>query len=593
MPGFDWAALHFLRPWWLLALIVAIAMGALAARALHRRSRWDAIIDADLRDALIERTLKKRGPLAPLLTGLALAIASFALAGPTWERLPQPIDQKADALVVVFDLSLSMYAKDVPPSRLVRARQAVTDILRKRTEGFTGLVAYAGDAHAVAPLTDDVRTIENLLASLAPDMMPMLGSNPRDALELARSLMYNAGMAQGRLLLVTDGVDRILDVSKDASPSFPISILGVGTAEGGPIPLDFVERPGRSLTDRQGNTIVAKLDTNRLTALAQMCNGRYASVGSSDAQIIQLLDTALPKADDERRLERKFDLWADAGHWLVLLLVPLALLNFRRGVVALLVCALLPPPAHASWWNDLWQTPDQQGFSALQQGEPEQAATLFENPQWQGVASYRSGDYAGANQRFSADPSPTGNYNRGNALAREGKLDDAIAAYDATLHATPDDADAAFNKALLEKLRQQQKSQDKGNGESQRNRDKSRTGDKSNADQSRAQDASNNPNTDPAKPQPNDQAGKPPETEQQKADRKKQQASEDQHNQTAQRERKEAPDAQRDEKRDALEQWLRRVPDDPAGLLRRKFEYETNQRLRTGAPDHRDQERIW
>ncbi len=133
---------------------------------------------ADLRDALIERRLTKSGPLVPLLTGLALAIASIALAGPSWQRLPQPIDQKTDALVVVLDLSLSMYARDVAPSRLVRARHAVTDILRARTEGFTGLVAYAGDAHAVAPLTDDVRTIENLLAALAPDMMPVLGSNP-------------------------------------------------------------------------------------------------------------------------------------------------------------------------------------------------------------------------------------------------------------------------------------------------------------------------------------------------------------------------------------------------------------------------------
>ncbi len=264
--------------------------------------------------------------------------------------------------------------------------------------------------------------------------------------------MHNAGMSQGRLLLVTDGVDRILDVSKEASPNFPISILGVGTAAGGPIPLDFVDRPGRSLTDRQGDTIVAKLDDNRLAALAQMCNGRYATVGVGDAQLMQLLDTPLPKADDERRLERKFDLWADSGYWLVLLLVPLALLNFRRGAVALLLCALLPPPAHASWWADLWQTRDQQGFSALQRGDPETAATLFENPQWQGVASYRSGDFGGADKNFSADASATGNYNRGNALAHQGKLEEAIAAYDDTLRASPDDADAAFNKALLEKL---------------------------------------------------------------------------------------------------------------------------------------------
>ncbi len=130
MPPLDPAAFHFLRPWWLLALIAAVAMAWLAARAQRSRSSWESIIDEPLRDALIERALKKSGPLLPLLTGLVLAIAGIALAGPTWQRLPQPIDQKTDALVIVLDLSLSMYAKDVEPSRLVRARHAVTDILR-------------------------------------------------------------------------------------------------------------------------------------------------------------------------------------------------------------------------------------------------------------------------------------------------------------------------------------------------------------------------------------------------------------------------------------------------------------------------------
>jgi Ca-activated chloride channel family protein len=578
----DLAAFHFLRPWWLLALVAAAAMAVLVARAQRSRSSWEAVIDGDLREALIERTLKKSGLLLPLLTGLALAIASVALAGPTWQRLPQPIDQKTDALVIVLDLSLSMYAKDVAPSRLVRARHAITDVLRARKEGFTGLVAYAGDAHTVAPLTDDVRTIENLLASLTPEMMPVLGSNPKQALQLGRTLMQNAGMTQGRFLLVTDGVDRIVDVSMEASPNFPISILGVGTAEGAPIPLDFVDQPGRFLTDRQGNTIVAKLDDKRLEALAQMCNGRYETASADDADIMQLLATPLPSADDERRLEHKFDLWADYGYWLSLLLIPFALLNFRRGAVAVFVIALVPPPAHANWWNDLWQTPDQQGYRALQEGEPERATNLFENPLWQGVADYRRGAFADADKRFSADPSPAGSYNRGNALAKQGKLQDAIAAYDEALRGNPHDEDAAFNKDLLEKLLKKQQAEGKDNQEAQHNRDQSQSQD------SREQNSSGNPKSDESKSQDADQqANKRPQTQQQKSEDDQSQNSDEQKKEMARR------DELRDEQRDSLEQWLRRVPDDPSGLLRRKFQYETNQRLRNGAPDPRDQERIW
>jgi Ca-activated chloride channel homolog len=578
----DLTAFHFLRPWWLLALIAAVAMTVLIARAQRSRSSWEAIIDGDLREALIERTLKKGGLLLPLLTGLALAIASVALAGPTWQRLPQPIDQKTDALVIVLDLSLSMYAKDVPPSRLVRARHAITDVLRARTEGFTGLVAYAGDAHTVAPLTDDVRTIENLLASLTPEMMPVLGSNPKQALELGRTLMQNAGMTQGRFLLVTDGVDRIVDVSMEASPNFPISILGIGTAEGAPIPLDFVDQPGRFLTDRQGNTIVAKLDDKRLEALAQMCNGRYATASEDDANIMELLATPLPSVEDERRLEHKFDLWADYGYWLSLLLVPFALMNFRRGAVAAFLFALVPPPAHANWWNDLWQTPDQQGYQALQEGEPERATKLFESPQWQGVADYRSGAFADADKRFAQDATPAGSYNRGNALAKQGKLEDAIAAYDETLRTDPHDEDAAFNKDLLEKLLKKQQAEGKDNQESQRNRDQSQSQD------SREQNSSSNPKNDESKSQDADQqANKRPQTQKKKSADDQSQNSDEQKKEMAER------DELRDEQRDSLEQWLRRVPDDPSGLLRRKFQYETNQRLRNGAPDPRDQERIW
>jgi Ca-activated chloride channel homolog len=582
----DPTAFHFLRPWWLLALLAAVALAVVVARAQRRSSRWETLIDPELRDVMIERNVRRRGPAVPLLTGAAMALASIALAGPSWERLPQPLQQRTDALVVVLDLSLSMYAEDVSPSRLVQARHAVTDVLRTRREGFTGLVAYAGDAHTVAPLTDDVSTIENLLAALAPNMMPMLGSKTGSALELARTLLSNAGMTQGRILLVTDGVDEMSEVAAFASPNFPISILGIGTADGAPIPLDFVGQPGRSLTDRQGNTIIAKLDSARLASLAQMCHGRYATAAPDDAHITSLLQTPLPAADDERRLEREFDLWADYGYLLALPLLPLALLNFRRGAVALMAFALLPPPAHAGWWDDLWQRPDQQAMHALRDGEPERAASLFENPQWQGVAQYRGGDYAGADRRFSADPSAAGSYNRGNALAKQGRLPDAIAAYDETLRQAPDDADAAFNKALLEKLlKQQQQASGNQNQQSQRNRDKSES------DESRQQESQSNPNSQQpdSKPQSGDPAQRPPDTEQRQAEAKKPQpdAGADKEQQTAQR------DEPRDEQRDGLEQWLRRVPDDPAGLLRRKFLYETNQRMRLGHPGQRDQERIW
>src|SRR6056297_1877085 len=210
--------LHLIRPWWLLAIVPALLVAWYWARRRTGGSHWESSIAPELLAVLLEPRGGGRSRRLPWIVALALCAGAVGLAGPSWERLPQPVEQRSDALVVLLDLSLSMYAEDVAPSRLVRARQKIADVLRQRTEGFTALVAYAGDAHAVVPLTDDTATIENLLMSLRPDMMPVLGSNLASALEQAEELFDNAGTRQGRILVVTDAVDRMSDATERRDP---------------------------------------------------------------------------------------------------------------------------------------------------------------------------------------------------------------------------------------------------------------------------------------------------------------------------------------------------------------------------------------
>ena len=158
--------LHLIRPWWLLGMIPVIAITLVWARQRAAGSHWETTVAPELLAVLLEPSSGGRFRKTVWAVALSLAIATVGLAGPTWQRLPQPVQQKSDAMVIVFDLSLSMFAEDILPSRLIRARQKITDVLRLRVEGFTALIAYAGDAHAVAPLTDDTRTIQNLLAAL-------------------------------------------------------------------------------------------------------------------------------------------------------------------------------------------------------------------------------------------------------------------------------------------------------------------------------------------------------------------------------------------------------------------------------------------
>ncbi len=579
---------HFVRPWWLLGIVAAVLLAAYWARRRVRGSHWEDSVAPELLAVLLEPAGQISTNRLPWIACAALILAALGLAGPSWERLPQPVEQRGDAMVIILDLSLSMIAEDVVPSRLVRARQKVTDILRLRKEGFTALVVYAGDAHAVVPLTDDTRTIENLLSALSPEMMPVLGSNLAGALDIARQLLANSRVSQGRMLLVTDGVDRMSDATERRDPDFPLSILGVGTDAGAPIPLDFVNQPGEVLRSQDGQRIVARLDSQRLENIAEICYGRYRQLTLDDGDINDLLATPLPSNDETIAVDREFDTWADQGFWVCVLLIPLVLAGFRRGTLVLLPMLLVPgallltiaaPPAHAGFWSNLWERRDQQAFEAMREGEPETAAALFEDPDWHAAALYRSGDYPAAAAGFSGRSDVTGVYNLGNALARLGEYGAAIGAYETVLAENPDHDDAAFNKALVEKLLEQQQSDQQQSDRQQEQGQSNPEDDSQSQGEGSAQQEQNDQQPGQRDQQEQDTDQQPTESEQTASDEAQPEAQE--------------TEASRDERQDAMEQWLRRVPDDPGGLLRRKFQYETNQRLRRGEYRTRDSEKIW
>jgi len=577
---------HLLRPMWLLAFIPIAALAWYWVKRTQSGSGWETAIDDNLLNVLLDAGPKGSNRWLRVLLLGAMAVGALGLAGPTWEKLPQNVEQKNDALIILLDLSLSMLAEDVKPSRMERARQKITDVLRLREEGQTALIAYAGDAHAVVPLTDDTATITNLLVALSPEMMPVFGSNPDHAITLAHELFENSFIQQGRILMVTDGIDNINSVSRHRSRAYPISIIGIGTRDGGPIPLDRVRQPGRFLLTDEGNRIVALLDEERLEDVAAMAFGHYAKAQIGDADILHALSSPLPGEDETIEVEREFDTWFDQGHWAALLLLPLLLLSFRKGVfVGLLVAVTLPGPAAQAnaltdVWDSLWLRSDQRGHQALRHGEPEKAATLFEDQsQWQSVAQYRSGDYAGSLMGFREDPSVTGRYNEGNSLARLGEYEAAIALYDQVLAVQPEHEDALFNKELVERLLQEQQQAQQEQNEDQQSQGNNQDSDSEQNNQQQQQDQSD---------QQQESENSEEREQEQSEDQQQEQQGQEQQMAEAQQD-----ESSRDERQDALEQWLRRVPDDPGGLLRRKFSHETKQRLRRGERPARQGDKIW
>ncbi len=583
------AEFHFIRPYWLLALIPFSVLLVLMLRSKLRQGNWSAVCDAALLPYLLQEKAvgQSRWPLTAGAVGALLAI--IALAGPTWERQSAPVFRNDSALVIALDLSLSMDAADIKPSRLTRARYKIADILKQRKDGQTALLVYAGDAFTVTPLTDDTDTIASQLEALNTNIMPSQGSNTVVVLEKALELFKQAGLQKGQLLLVTDGVDadETLPAVKSLG-SYQLSILGVGTTEGAPIALP----DGGFLKDEQGDIVVTKLNADELAKLAQAGHGTFQSITADDGDIDILL-AALDKPVRQQGAEKKegsLAQWQDMGPWLLLLVLPLAALTFRKGLLcwALLLLVPLPKNSYALDWQDLWRTKDQQAQQAFQQADYEKAAQLFENPDWKAAAHYKSGKYNEALASLSNTGTADSFYNQGNALAKTGQLAEAIKAYEQALKINPNDKDAQYNKEIVEKaLKEQKQDQQQQDDKQQQSKDDSQQ--KKDSDQSdQADDQQKQGNESDQQPSDKQQQSKDqqqqnkPEQKQQDAEKSRQpgQQQKDDAQQQAAQQSEQSPAETKDETAQANEQWLNRIPDDPAGLLKRKFLYQYGERER-------------
>ena len=593
---------HFLRPWWFAGLLPVAAVVAFYSWRKRSAGSWENIINPELLPFLMQGSESKKALNSTWLLSiviLAWIICCLSLAGPTWQQLPQPVHKQDAALVVVFDLSPSMLAEDISPSRLVRARYKLIDILTRRTEGVAGLIVYGADAHTVSPLTEDSNTIVSIVPVLAPNLLPEYGSNVEEALASAVDLAITGGYQQADILLISDGIDR--SALSELTPiisqqgDFRLSILGVGTPQGAPIPTGA----GGFAKQANGNVVVAKLNVTALQQLATSNGGIYQTLSADDRDVDELL-TAMNSmfADNIRETDRSFDLWDDQGFWLVLFLLPVVLLSFRKGT---LVTVLLLPflfntqPAHAFEWKDLWQTPNQQAAEALSRGDFETAQDLFEDPMWRGSAAYKAGDFEQATSSFLTNDSAQGHYNRGNALAKDGDLQEAIDAYDRALSRDPDMQDAIANRALVEQLKDQQQDQDQQKEQNQ-NQDQQ---DQQNQDQqdqeqqkqdSQGQDQEQQ-NQDQSQQSTEDQEKSDPEkSEQEKIDDQKaqEQAEKDAEEAAAEASLEEMSDEEKQEQQD-IEKMLRRIPDDPGGLLRAKFRYQSRQQNRQRRPPNKQE----
>jgi len=585
------AEFHFLRPWWLAVLPVGVWLIWQLLRGRAEGGGWRSVVDAALRAHVLAEPQVLRESRWPLIGSVACwVLAILALAGPVWERLPVPAFRSEEALVVALDLSRSMDASDVEPSRLARARIKLLDLLERRAAGQTALVVFSTHAFTVTPLTTDTRTIGALVGAVTTQIMPTQGSSLASGLEKAAQLLRQTGLREGEILAITDADVTRADTALAADlrgEGFRVSVLAVGTEQGAPI----ARAEGGFLTDDNGQVVIPQLDSAGLQRIAAAGGGRFARLAPDDRDLAALFPAvALPSSANLEAAgeQHEADVWRDRGPWLALLLLPFLALTFRRGWICgwLLVVALPAPRADAFEWRELWQRPDQRGYEALQGNDAERAAQLFEDPQWRGAAQYRAGKFADSAASLDGIDTAEGSYNRGNALAKAGRLEEAIGAYDRALELDPNHADATYNRDLLkdflEKNPEQQKQNQQQSGGQQNQQQGDENGSSGNneqangdpsqqqGDQSQDQQASDSQNGEGKGSQDEQQPG-----EEDANGEQTEQAANDQGQSEPQQAQAAGPqDVEKWASEQAAEQWLRRIPQDPGGLLRRKFQYQ-------------------
>lgn len=656
---------HFIRPWWLLGLIPLMGLVVLLYRQSSSGGDWKKYCDAELLPAILGSSQTESSLLPAMLTALTGTLTLLALAGPAWERLPAPAFRSLSALVIVLDLSPAMDAADIKPNRLDRARFKINDILRARKDGQAALVVYAGDSFTVTPLTDDSATITSQLTALSPKIMPVTGARPDLGLERAARLLDQAGIRAGDVLLVTAG-ENADSAEKAARKLFErgyrVSVLGVGTVEGGPIP----SGSKGFLKDERGAILIPRLNPAVLTALARSSGGTYRTLQDSSSDVSDLVGFFDRRNKDSEASGNtlKLEQWKEGGIYLLPLLLPLSALAFRRGWLGMLLIGILAPvpqPASAFAFQDLWLTPDQQAARELESGKADAAAQQFKNPAWKAAAEYKANQLKEAIRDLKNLDTTDSHYNRGNALARQGQYEEALKAYDRALQLNPANEDAAYNRKLVEEAKRQQeqkkqdqnkkdKGQDEGqqpeqsksgeqekgqkdqkdgseqqnqqgdrqkqdqenqDGEQEKQDQKDQQGQQQQGDQQQPQNGQESPegeqnadqdlqpgsqesgsNKENQEPGPSEQPGEDKNSQKKQQDQTiRDEAEEDDGEKTkeAGQAGEKADEPTGDQKQPVLpsnnkeifksrEQWLKRIPDDPGGLLKRKFYYQYRQR---------------
>jgi Ca-activated chloride channel homolog len=477
---------HFAHPLWLwggLAIPLMWILFFLFYEIRCSSHRLEKFIDSHLLPHLLLNHSNRKSSLwkTLFLWSIVWSCLNLALAGPRWNFREMETFSRNQSLVILLDLSESMNATDIKPSRLIRAKQKIEDFVNLSRGVKIGLIAFAADPHMITPVTDDKETLLHLLPSLDTDLVYLKGSRLTSALDMASNMLEVEPGHSKALLVISDGgfedASAITTAKKLAEKGIAIHVMGVGTIEGAPLQ----DHEG-SLIKKNGIPIISKLEKERLGEINKAGNGHYLEAHYSDDNESMILNDLKKHADVKMEIGKKNRFWDERFYLFIFPVLPIILWWFRRGVVFVIALFLFTPAfdTEAVTMQDYFKNTEEIGREALDEGDYEKAINAFQDPYRKGVACYKAGNFPEAEKFFSQssrlDVASNATYNLGNCLVQQQKLKEAIVAYEDVLKKWPDHIKAKENLDLVKKMLDQKKEEDSQSENSDQQQDQEKNG---------------------------------------------------------------------------------------------------------------------
>lgn len=568
----DLRSLHFAQPLWFWTLcVIPLVWGLffLHDRKQQPRYQLEKLIDKHLIPHLLSENAARKKKLWPqlLLWSLVWSCLTLALAGPRWNFREVDTFTRDQNLAILLDLSGSMDANDISPSRLGRAKQKIEDLLHMSKGVKVGLIAFAADPHMIVPMTEDKETVRHLLPTLSTALVHVQGSKLAPALEMAATMLENSPGNNRAIVVISDGgfedTAAIHTAKKLAQRGIVLHTIGVGTLEGAPLK----DRQG-AVVKKNGAPVITRLEKEKFREISTIGRGHYFDADHS-GQIARLFEDLEKRSDVEQQVHKIHRVWEEHFPLFLLPVIPFFLFWFRRGSIFALLL-FIPLCSHASL-SHYFQNTEQRASEAYETKDYAAAASTFEDPYRKGVALYRMGDYSAAEAMFRQSTRPevacSAAYNLGNALAEQNKLHDAIAAYEDVLKQWPDHVKAKENLEIVKTQLDQQKQQEQKDSDPKQNsQDPEKSREKQQSAEKKADDSEKQENPDAEKSPQNPPEDKSAPQETQEPPPQEQTLSSRQENE------KPAPRSQEDQDADL---WLNQIKNDPQSFLKNKFYLES------------------